>query len=125
MRTFMLLIFLLTSGFEAFAKKPVQRQAPIEDGCIRVDDIGGHNTIFGGSPWLQANVQNHCQVPVRVFLTIAWFDKSGTELGTSIASETVAGGARWVMQSVPNFDQRSKYLVRGATIIKYSFFPDN
>lgn len=78
----------------------VPSQQPIEAGCVRTYDIyakSGGSYLLQGTilqkdvPHLQATIGNYCSFLVTVFVTIGYFNASGTQFDSKIETAAVAG----------------------------------
>ncbi len=76
------------------ARKGNATQQAIERGCVTVSDIAYHGFTFRYMPFsLAATVRSQCPGVANVWVTVAYFDRSGAQLGTDLMSVTLAPGA--------------------------------
>ncbi len=114
--------FVLASSAQSKKKPRTPSQPDISYGCIMITDIYSQALSFTRNPGLEAIVRSGCDSSVMFILTIAYFDRSGTQFGSSAQIGTVAPGANFAVYhkaSVEGADRRRLQLLK---IISVSTF---
>ena len=95
--TSLVLLALSIAGSVEAKKKPTQQatQADIVRGCATVDNIYSQTMGWTKGAGVSGRVRNDCNVPVDIFITVAFFDAAGNQLDSGLEAQTVAAHAQW------------------------------
>jgi hypothetical protein len=107
---------LISMPMDARKKERPATQEPIVKGCIQISEIRSHRMGLTVGPGLDAMVDNGCDGPMRIIVSIAYYDNSEIQFKNGRESATVAPGTRWQLQH-RIFDDEDARRLKTARII--------